>query len=115
MLKNKVLLLDLINTCIAVFLVWLILNQIHGKKKDLFITSQNRTLKIKKQCRILSTCLIVYSTLISSVLLMYLFDLSPLYVTVLTSLCIQIIFWLNFKTRKAEGLVIDYDVYKAGH
>ena len=111
-LNNKVLLLNLMNTCIAGYLVWLMFNHLYGKKKDHFIASEDRTLQIKKQCRILSTCLILYSGFISSILLMSLFTLSPLYVTVLTSLCIQIIFWLNVRTRRADDLAKDYNVYK---
>jgi len=106
--SSKALLLILLNTIMASYLVWLLFNSLYGKKKDNFINSDDRLKLIADKCQTLTSYLIMYSVFIMGTCLFRTFDLSQLYVSAMTGIFIQVIFALNF-TKSAN---INYDVYK---
>jgi len=106
--SNKALLLILLNTVMASYLVWLLFNSLYGKKKDNFINSDDRLKLIADKCQTLTSYLIMYSVFIMGICFFRTFDLNQLYVFVMTGIFIQVIFALSF-TNSANR---NYDVYK---
>jgi hypothetical protein len=106
--SNKALLLMLLNTLMASYLVWLLFNSLYGKKKDNFINSDDRLKLIADKCQALTSYLILYSTFIMGICLFRTFDLNQLYVCAMTGIFIQVIFAFSFN----KSVNINYDVYK---
>jgi len=106
--SNKVLWLILINTTMVIYLAWLLFISLYGKKKDNFITSEDRLKAIAEKCNALTVFLIMYSIFISGICLIRTFDLDQVYVSVMTGLFIQLLFVLSF----TKNIDKNYDVYK---
>ncbi len=104
----KALLLLLINTAMVIYLAWLIFISLYGKKKDHFISSEDRIKLIAEKCKTLSSFLIMYSTFIIGICLIKTFNLDQIYVPALVGLFIQLLFALSF-TKSTDK---NYDVYK---
>jgi len=104
----KALLLLLINTAMVIYLAWLIFISLYGKKKDHFISSEDRIKLIAEKCKTLSSFLIMYSTFIIGICLIKTFNLDQIYVPALAGLFIQLLFALSF-TKSTDK---NYDVYK---
>lgn len=106
--SSKALLLLLINTTMVIYLAWLLFISLYGKKKDHFISSEDRLKLIAVKCKALSSFLIMYSTFIVGICLIKTFDINQLYIPAMSSLFIQLIFILAF-TKSTDK---NYDVYK---
>jgi len=106
--SNKALLLILLNTTMVIYLAWLLFVSLYGKKKDNFITSEDRLKVIAKKCNTLAAFLILYSIFIAGICLIRTFDLNQVYVSVMTGLFIQLLFVLSF----TNNIDKNYDVYK---
>lgn len=104
----KALLLLLINTAMVIYLVWLLFISLYGKKKDHFVSSEDRLKLIAEKCKILSSFLIMYSTFIIGICLIKTFKLDQIYVPAMAGLFIQLLFALSF-TQSTDK---NYDVYK---
>ncbi len=104
----KALLLILLNTTMVIYLAWLLFISLYGKKKDHFISSEDRLKLIAEKCKTLSSFLIMYSTFIIGICLIKTFNLDQIYVPAMTGLFIQLLFVLSF--TKSTGK--NYDVYK---
>jgi hypothetical protein len=104
----KALLLLLINTAMVIYLAWLMLISLYGKKKDHFISSEDRIKLIAKKCKTLSSFLIMYSTFIIGIYLIKTFNLNQIYIPAMAGLFIQLLFALSF-TQSTDK---NYDVYK---
>jgi uncharacterized membrane protein len=106
--SNKALLLILLNTLMVSYLAWLLFNSLYGKKKDHFISSDDRLKLIAEKCKTLSSYLILYSVFITGICLIRTFDLNQLYVYAITGIFVQLIFALSF----TKSVNKNYDVYK---
>jgi len=104
----KALLLLLINTAMVIYLVWLLFISLYGKKKDHFVSSEDRLKLIAEKCKILSSFLIMYSTFIIGICLIKTFKLDQVYVPAMAGLFIQLLFALSFTQNTDKN----YDVYK---
>jgi hypothetical protein len=106
--SNKALLLILLNTLMTGYLVWLLFNSLYGKKKDHFISSDDRLILIAEKCKTLTSFLIMYSVFITGIYLMKTYDLNQVYISAMTGVFIQLIFAVSF----TQSLNENYDVYK---
>jgi hypothetical protein len=106
--SNKALLLLLLNTLMICYLAWLLFNSLYGKKKDHFISSDDRLKIIAEKCKALTSFLIMYSVFITGICLIRTFDLNQIYVSAMTGVFIQLMFVLSF----TNSVKINYDVYK---
>jgi len=104
----KALLLLLINTAMVIYLAWLMFISLYGKKKDHFISSEDRIKFIAEKCKTLSSFLIMYSTFIIGIYLIKTFNLNQIYIPAMAGLFIQLLFALSF-TKSTDK---NYDVYK---
>jgi len=106
--SSKALLLILINTVIVIYLAWLLFINLYGKKKDNFITSEDRLKGIEEKCKALTSFVIMYSVFIAGICLIKTFDVHQIYVPVMTGLFIQLLFILSV----TKSIDKNYDVYK---
>jgi hypothetical protein len=104
----KALLLLLLNTTMVIYLAWLLFISLYGKKRDHFISSEDRLKVIAEKCKTLSSFLIMYSTFIIGIFLIKTFNLDPIYVPALAGLFIQLLFALSVTNSTDKN----YDVYK---
>lgn len=106
--SSKALLLLLINTTMVIYLAWLLFISLYGKKKDHFISSEDRLKVIAEKCKTLSSFLIMYSTFIITICLIKTFNLDQIYVPAMAGLFMQLLFVLSF-TKSTDK---NYNVYK---
>ncbi|MBL4941820.1 MAG: hypothetical protein JKY81_09175 [Colwellia sp.] len=106
--SSNVLLLILLSTAMVAYLVWLALNSLYGKKKDNFISSEDRIDIIAAKCRAAILFITLYSCFIIGICLIKTYDLNEVYVEVLTSLFIQLLLILSFSNNSEKN----YQVYK---
>jgi hypothetical protein len=106
--SNKALLLVLLNTLMVIYLAWLLFNSLYGKKKDHFISSEDRLKLIADKCKTLTSFCIMYSAFILGIFIIRTFDFNQLFIFAMTGFFIQLIFALSF-TKRVEK---NYEVYK---
>jgi hypothetical protein len=106
--SNRALLLILLNTLMAGYLAWLLFNSLYGKKKDHFISNDDRLKLIAEKCKTLTSYLIMYSVFIAGICLIRTFDLNQIYVSAMIGIFIQLIFALSF----SKDVNRNYEVYK---
>jgi len=106
--SSKALLLILINTLMVSYLAWLLFNSLYGKKKDNFISSDDRLNLIAGKCQEIAAYLTMYSAFIFGICLIKTFDLSQVYISVLAGIFLQLIFVFSL----SKTTEINYEVYK---
>lgn len=97
-----------LTTLMMAYLAWVLFNSLYGKKKDNFISSDDRVNIIAKKCKNTTLFITLYCVFILGLYLIKTFSLSNVYIEIMTSIFIQVLLLLGSDNRSDK----DYQVYR---
>lgn len=97
-----------LTTLMMAYLAWVLFNSLYGKKKDNFISSDDRLTIIAKRCKNTTLFITLYCIFILGLYLVKTFSLSNVYIEVITSIFIQVLLLLGSDNNSGK----DYQVYR---